>query len=160
MSVGILYAKDGKRSPSAEPHGMQSAVSSQGSMLTPGRTMTLPVTSGTVNSLSNKMEEPTAMSQLKIPRGGSGTEKGCILACWCSLPISLHLGKGGEPQSHYLAECPNLSDAHLTTGAPQDKGKRGNPSSAPTAPVDYQGQIIVLLATVPPWNIQPSPCTA
>lgn len=56
------------------------------------------------------------------------------------MPPPFHLGKGGGPLLQYQVECPHLSEAHLTTGTPQEKGERGNPSSAPVAPAGKWGR--------------------
>lgn len=112
-------------------------------MFTPGRTMTVPFTRETVNSLSNRMEEPVVMSPLKISRWGCASLFYYLTHTWACLPplsTSFHLGKGGGPLLQYQVERPHLGEAHLTTGTPQEKGERGNPSSVPVAPAGKRGR--------------------
>lgn len=104
--------------------------------------MALPVTSRTVNFLSNEMEKLTAMSQLEFSMCGYASLL-CYLphtwACLHPLSTSLHLWKGGGVVLQYSAECPQLSEAHLIMGTTQDKEKRGNLFSAHMGPVVSSG---------------------
>lgn len=149
--------------PSAKPHGIVSAVSSQSSVFSPGGIKALAVTSRTI--MSNGMEEHTAMSPLKFSRCGYASLLCYLPHTWAflhPLSTSLHLWKGGRLLLQYSAECPHLSEVHLSTGTTQNE-KRGNLSSAHMGPVVSSGAddpTVNHRMWIPPWHIQHSAYTA